>query len=70
MRRTTCWHLGLHSSKDASNDRADRDYDPNDAANRAAAIRQQKYEEVKALLLEQNELHCAPHSTLVDVLLA
>ena len=48
----------------------DRDYDPNDAANRAAAIREQKYEEVKALLLEQNELHCAPHSTLVDVLLA
>ena len=54
----------MHSSKDASNDRVDRDYDPNDAANRAAAIRQQKYEEVKALLLEQNELHCAPHSTL------
>ena len=48
----------------------DRDYDPNDAANRAAAIREQKYEEVKALLLEQNELHCAPHSTLVEVLLA
>ena len=46
----------------------DRDYDPNDAANRAAAIREQKYEEVKALLLEQNELHCAPHSTLVEFL--
>ena len=43
----------------------DRDYDPNDAANRAAAIREQKYEEVKALLLEQNELHCARTARLL-----
>ena len=69
MRRTTVagiWVCILPSS----DDRADRDYDPNDAANRAAAIREQKYEEVKALLLEQNELHCAPHSTLAEVFLA
>ena len=43
----------------------DRDYDPNDAANRAAAIRQQKYEEVKALLLEQGDLLEEEHETLL-----
>ena len=43
----------------------DADYNPDDASNRAAAIREEKFEQVKALLLEQDELHCA-HSILGD----
>ena len=58
----------MHSSKDASNDRVDRDYDPTDAANRAAAIRQQKYEEGKALLLEQKETQLKAASGFMDKL--